>query len=204
MTGTHQNPQTYFSCDLPAWVIDEREKLPACLPDTEEQMRVVIDFSRLNFEHNTGGPFAAGVFEMDSGRIIALGVNRVVPANLSVAHAEIVALSLAQQSIGCFDLGAHPGKAYRLVVNARPCAMCCGAIPWSGIASLVVGASGEQVERLAGFDEGPIHPQWQQELRRRGIDVHENVRQAQAASVLELFGESTSTVYNSQINRAVN
>jgi tRNA(Arg) A34 adenosine deaminase TadA len=161
-------------------------------------MRLIIRLSRLNFEHETGGPFAAGVFEKISGRIVAIGVNRVVPVNMSAAHAEIVALSLAQQVIGCYDLAIDPEVPHQLVVNARPCAMCFGAIPWSGISSLVIGATGGDVEQLAGFDEGPIHPDWRTELQRRGIEVIENILRDEAAAVLRDFGRSPSPLYNSR------
>ena len=185
-----------FEVQLPRWAILENQKLPDQIPSIEDRMRHVIRFSRLNLEHDTGGPFAAGVFERDTGRLLVIGVNRVIPSKISSAHAEIVALSLAQQTTGQFDLGADAELAYQLVVNARPCAMCCGAIIWSGVVDVVVGASGEATERLTGFDEGPIHPDWQSELSRRGIAVREGVLAAEASRVLEDFGNSDATVYN--------
>ena len=96
-----------FKVTLPDWVIAETEQLPECIPELEERMRTVIRYSRLNVEHQTGGPFAAGVFEKDSGKVVAIGVNRVVPASVSSAHAEIVTLSLAQQKLQTFDLGGE-------------------------------------------------------------------------------------------------
>lgn len=187
--------ESRFEVHLPDWAITEHEKLPSHIVSLESRMREVIRFSRLNFENETGGPFAAGVFEKDSGKLIVIGVNRVVPSNMSSAHAEIVALTLAQQILGTFDLGDSK-QPYQLVVNARPCAMCFGAIPWSGVVDVVVGAPGDQIEILTGFDEGPIHPQWQSELRRRGIEVTENVLADEACAVLDAFGKSNAVVYN--------
>ena len=185
-----------FSVSLPEWAIEKLASMSEKIVDIEERMRVVIEFSRLNFENQTGGPFAAGVFERDSGEVVVIGVNRVVPCSMSSAHAEIVALTLAQQIVGNFDLGYDPQTAYQLVVNARPCAMCFGAIPWSGVVDLVVGASGEDVEALTGFDEGPIHPNWQTELQNRGIKITENVLATEACAVLRDFGVSDAVVYN--------
>ncbi len=185
-----------FEVALPDWAIEENQKLPDCIPELEVRMREVIRFSRLNFEHQTGGPFAAGVFERDSGKVVVVGVNRVIPSNMSSAHAEVVALTLAQQILNSFDLGADSSTAYQLVVNARPCAMCFGAIPWSGVVDLVVGASGDNIEKLTGFDEGPIHPNWQSELQARGITVTENVLESEACEVLRDFGASDAVVYN--------
>ena len=159
-------------------------------------MRVVISFSRQNMENETGGPFGAGIFEKESGKVVLIGVNRVVPLNMSSAHAEIVAISLAQQKLGTFDLGGPGMPEYQLVVNGRPCAMCFGSIPWSGVRSVVVGASGEQIEKLTGFDEGPIHPNWQSELQSRGIEVIEDVLADEACEVFKDFGDSDQPVYN--------
>lgn len=185
-----------FEITLPDWAIAENKALPESIEDLEARMRAVIRFSRLNFEHNTGGPFAAGVFEKETGKVVVIGVNRVVPSNVSSAHAEIVALSLAQKNLKTFDLGGPGMPEYQLVVNGRPCAMCFGSIPWSGVRSLVVGASGQQIESLTGFDEGPIHPNWKSELEDRGIEVIEDVLAEEACSVFRDFGESGQPVYN--------
>ena len=74
--------------------------------------------------------------------------------------------------------------------------MCFGSIPWSGVRSVVVGASGQQVEKITGFDEGPIHPQWQQELRNRGIEVVENVLHDEALKVFHRFHDTDQPIYN--------
>ena len=181
---------------LPDWAIAENAALPDQIVDVQQRMRAVIRFSRLNFQHQTGGPFAAGVFEKNSGRVVVIAVNRVVPASVSSAHAELMALSLAQQHLKTFDLGGPGLPSYQLVVNARPCAMCFGSIPWSGVRSVVVGASGALTEQLTGFDEGPIHPEWQQELRQRGIEVIEDMLSDEACDVLREYGASDQPVYN--------
>lgn len=185
-----------FTISLPEWAITELQALPSHLPTLEERMRHVIRFSRLNFEHNTGGPFAAGVFERDTGKLVVIGVNRVVPSHCSSAHAEVVALSLAQRILQTFDLGAAGMPAYQLVVNWRPCVMCYGAVHWSGIRSLVIAGSGPELEAITGFDEGPIHPQWQAELGRRGIDLIDGLLNAEAIEVFRAFRASGALVYN--------
>ena len=68
-------------------------------------MRLVIELARTNFQRDTGGPFAAAVFDEASARLVAIGVNRVVPMRCSSAHAEVMALSLAQRAAGTHDLG---------------------------------------------------------------------------------------------------
>jgi len=186
----------HFKVELPDWVLEESEKLPEFMPTLESQMEAVIRFSRINFQKETGGPFAAGVFEKESGKRVVIGVNRVVPGNNSTSHAEIVTIGMAQSILKTFDLGGTDMPHYRLVVNARPCAMCFGSIPWSGIRSLAFAASGEDVERITGFDEGPIHPQWKQELESRDIEVIENVMAEEACEGFREFAASDAQVYN--------
>lgn len=182
---------------LPAWTRELLDTLPdAVFPTLEARMRLTLQAARENFSRDTGGPFAAAVFEEQSGQLISLGVNRVVPEACSSAHAEVMALSLAQRRLGTFDLGAKDLPKHQLVVNWRPCAMCFGAIPWSGVRSLVIAGGGPAIERLTGFDEGPIHPEWSQELERRGIQVTEGVLESEAWTLFEDFAQSGRLVYN--------
>lgn len=185
-----------FTLSLPDWAVEELKKLPTHIPKLEDRMREVIRFSRLNFENGTGGPFAAGVFELETGKLVVIGVNRVVPSNCSSAHAEVMTLSLAQHLLGTFDLGGAGMPAYQLVVNWRPCAMCYGATIWSGIRSLAIAGSGPELESITGFDEGPIHPHWDEELKKRGIELIDNVLNDEAIAVYRDFAASGALVYN--------
>jgi tRNA(Arg) A34 adenosine deaminase TadA len=181
---------------LPEWVSTELAALPPVIPNLEDRMAAVIRFSRLNFERGTGGPFAAGLFERDSGRLVVIGVNRVMPMNCSSAHAEIMTLSVAQQLLGSWDLGGPGQPAHQLVVNWRPCAMCYGAVIWSGVRSLVIAGSGPELEEITGFDEGPVPADWSGELQRRGIEVIDGVLRDEACQVFEAFRASGNFVYN--------
>ncbi len=182
--------------DLPDWVPAELLQLPEFLPDLEARMAAVLRFARLNTKNQTGGPFAAGVFEHDSGRLIVIGVNRVVPLSCSSAHAEIMALSLAQQRLGVYDLGGPGMPAHQLVVNWSPCAMCFGAVLWSGIRSLVVAGADSEMEAITGFDEGPMPEQWRKELAKRGIELVEGMLREEALADFRTFAASNPIVYN--------
>lgn len=186
---------------LPDWVQTEIMDLPKFFPSIEERMRIVIHFSQLNIDHDTGGPFAAGVFERDTGKLVAIGINRVIPCNCSSAHAEIMALSLAQQKLGVYDLGGPDMPVHQLVVNWRPCVMCYGAVLWSGIRSLVIAGSGPELEEITGFDEGPIHDEWREELNKRGIELIDNVLSEEACRVYLDFSSKNGFVYNSRLGK---
>ncbi len=188
------NPDLHLT--HPDWLAAELAKLPKVMPAVTDRMRAVIGFARKNFERGTGGPFAAGVFERDSGTLIFIGVNRVMPLGCSSAHAEVMALSGAQRLIGSYDLGGANMPALQLVVNWRPCAMCYGATIWSGVRALVIAGSDNAVETITGFDEGPMPADWIGELNKRGISVQDNLLRDEAIAVFEAFRDSGATVYN--------
>jgi hypothetical protein len=96
---------------LPAW-IDELVDLERTYGTTEERMRLAIDLSRENILRSTGGPFGAAIFELESGRLVSVGVNLVVPCNNSVLHGEMVAFMMAEARLGTYSLSAPSLPAY--------------------------------------------------------------------------------------------
>jgi tRNA(Arg) A34 adenosine deaminase TadA len=166
-----------------------------CLPTVDGRMRFVLELVAANMDSG-GGPFAAAVFERESGRLVAAGANRVVATQCSVAHAEVLALSLAQQRLGNFDLGRPDRPMLELVSSAEPCVMCIGALLWSGVRHLVCGARGEDVVAI-GFDEGPKHPQWQMELHARGVSITTDVLRTEAVALLQDYARAGGPIYNS-------
>lgn len=162
----------------------------------QSQMAFVIDLARRNMEAG-GGPFAAAVFESAGGRLVAAGVNRVIASHCSSAHAEILALALAQQRIGDYDLGAAHQPAHVLVTSVEPCVMCLGAVIWSGVRSVVCGARDGDA-RAVGFDEGPKPPAWVDELENRGIQVVRDLMRPEAVEVLHDYAARGGFVYNAR------
>jgi tRNA(Arg) A34 adenosine deaminase TadA len=178
----------------PPWLTRFLETHPSRVAGEEARMRLVLDLTRANVEHASGGPFGAAVFENDTGRLIAVGTNRVAPSSCSIAHAEMIALAAAQQALGDPDLGsALPGGAV-LVASAEPCAMCLGALPWAGITALVCGARDEDV-RAIGFDEGDKPVDWALKLWRRGIAVTRDCRRREAVSILQAYRDGGGLIY---------
>jgi hypothetical protein len=76
--------------------------------------------------------------------------------------------------------------------------MCFGATLWSGVRSLVIAGSGPELEQITGFDEGPVHPEWERELAKRGIELVNNVLREKAIEVYKAFAASGALVYNSR------
>lgn len=163
----------------------------------EARMDFVLELVRANVAAG-GGPFAAAVFERAGGRLVAAGANRVVASRCSSAHAEVLALSLAQARLGSHDLGAAGLPACELVASAEPCAMCLGAVIWSGVRGLACGARGTDVVAL-GFDEGPRPADWIGELRARGIAVTTDLRRDAACALLRDYRAAGGPIYNARL-----
>ena len=183
---------------MPAWLEELTSGKEIVVPDPEGRMRWVIGLSRQNVEEASGGPFAAGVFTANSGRLLAAGVNRVEPLGLSPAHAEIMAIAFAQKRLQTWDLGHDAAAPTELVTSSQPCLMCLGAILWSGVTNLRYGAAAGDVSAILGFDEGPLPMAWPQELLKRGIKVEGGRLRGEAVAVLELYKRRQGTVYNSR------
>jgi tRNA(Arg) A34 adenosine deaminase TadA len=184
---------SHCSFELPAWVNPFLAGWPQPLESVGNRMQLAIALSRESVKQETGGPFGAVVVHEQTGELVSVGINLVTTAGLSIAHAEMVALSLAQLSRGQWNL-SHTGPM-QLVTSCEPCAMCFGALPWSGISSLVCGARKQDAE-AAGFDEGDKPDQWVKSLRQRGIEVERGVLRSEAAEVLAYYSESGGPIYN--------
>ncbi len=181
--------------ELPGWIEDTLAEPKQVYPAVEGRMRLVIKLAHLNMEHETGGPFGAGVFETKSGRLISVGVNLVESADCSISHAEMIAIAVAQRVIGSYDLACKKGIDYQLVTSTEPCAMCLGAIPWSGVRSVVCGARDEDA-RSIGFDEGNKPPDWINSLESRRIAVVRDFLREDAKAVLLEYGGRGGLIYN--------
>ena len=184
---------------LPEW-INVRVKPDTTLASIEERMRFVISLAVENVEQGTGGPFAAAVFELSTGRLVAPAVNIVERGKCSLAHAEAMALMVAQQVVGSYDLGGPGLPPLELVTTSQPCIQCWGNVWWSGIKRLVTGTSIEQTQSIAGFDEGPVPPNWAQLLRdrtpaERSVEVIENVLSDEACAALKRYKEMGARIY---------
>jgi len=179
---------------LPAWIASLTDNIEPLNP-LEPRMDFVIGLAERNVTEGSGGPFAAAIFEQDTGRLVSVGVNTVIASNCSLAHAETVALAIAQQLLDTHDLNDEGLPRYELVSSCEPCAMCLGAISWSGIRRMVCAARDEDA-RAIGFDEGPKISQWQAELEQRGIEVITDIRRDYAKFVMEQYLQLNGEIYN--------
>jgi tRNA(adenine34) deaminase len=80
------------------------------------------------------GEVPVGAVVVYQGRVVGRGSNRPISSNDPTAHAEIIALREAGQSLGNYRL-----SDCELFVTVEPCAMCAGAIVHARIERLVYG-----------------------------------------------------------------
>lgn len=190
-----------FSITVPDWVHSEVADIPRVIESLDDRMHLVHRLARRNVEEGTGGPFAAVICEESTGTVVSVGVNLVLASGLSSMHAEVVAISLAQTAVGAWDLGGED-TVLQMVVNGRPCAMCYGSVVWSGLRALATSVEGHEIEEITGFDEGPVTPDWQAELERRGISVTRDVQREESLELYRWYRDRAdaggSLVYNAR------
>ena len=101
-----------------------------------------------------------GAIIVMQNKIIARGYNQVEMLNDSTAHAEIIALTSAFNYLGSKYL---PDAT--IYITIEPCAMCCGALYWSKIGTVVYGAEDPKhggLSSVGGIESpkklSPLHP----------------------------------------------
>jgi tRNA(Arg) A34 adenosine deaminase TadA len=185
---------THLELDLPDWLA--RRAMPAALATDEDRMRLVLDLASRNVSEATGGPFAAAIVERESGRLVSVGVNQVVRTNNALAHAEILAIGLADRALGTYDLGDPALPRMQLVSSSQMCAMCLGAVVWSGVTGVMFATTARDVITTIGFDEGPTPARYAGVLEQRGIHVVAGVLRDEGLAVLRAYVEAGGPVYN--------
>lgn len=184
---------------IPDWLYSETDEAYSSFSSFEDKMSFVCSLARKNVLKRTGGPFGAGIFD-SSGNLVSAGINIVEYNNCSIFHAEMVAITLAQTKLGRFDISNGGKENFDLVSSTEPCAMCFGAVTWSGVKRLVCGARDADA-RAIGFDEGPKPENWKKELEKRNINVLVDILRPEAVDILSLYTTLGGTLYNAGGNR---
>jgi tRNA(Arg) A34 adenosine deaminase TadA len=185
-------PASEIRLVLPAW-IDEELDVARQYTSDDERVGLAIRLARRNIDEGTGGPFGAVIFDLD-GRVIAAGVNLVLPQHCSAGHAEIVAFGIAQARLQRARLN-EGGERYVIATSAQPCAMCYGACFWAGIDEILIGARSSDVIEIGGFDEGPLPSDWIGELATRGIAVRRDILREEARDVFKRYAQMGGARY---------
>ena len=179
--------------NLPDW-IGRIAKYQEAYSSDHDRMRLCVEMAHQNVLTG-GGPFGAAVFESESGRLVGVGVNLVVPMNNSVLHAEMVAFMDAESRVGSYTLAAPDLPVHEVVTTCAPCAMCLGASLWAGVKRIVYAATREDALAL-NFDEGPVFPQSYEYLAARGIEIVPEILRDEARAIFQLYRDKQGPIYN--------
>lgn len=93
-----------------------------------------------------------GAVVVCDGRVIASAHNQTERLGDTTAHAEMLALTAAED-----ELGSKYLDECTLYVTLEPCIMCAGAIGWAQVRRLVYGAADEK-RGYSRFSPSPLHP----------------------------------------------
>ena len=131
-------------------------------------MRKALEEAKYAFYKNE---VPVGCVIVNENEIISRSSNMVELLNDSTAHAELIAITSAQNSINNKNL-----DGCILYTTLEPCLMCHGAIYWSKINTIVYGASDEK----RGFSRHNL------EIDRK-INIVKGVMEEESRELLENF-----------------
>lgn len=123
------------------------------MTDDERFMSAALAEARKAFDL---GEIPVGAVVVCGGRIIGRGHNLTEQLTDVTAHAEMLALTAAAQTLG----GKYMPEA-TMYVTVEPCLMCAGAIGWAQIGRIVYGAADPKrgySAMTSGNPKGPFHP----------------------------------------------
>ena len=123
------------------------------MTDDERFMTAALAEAREAFD---AGEIPVGAVVVCGGRIIGRGHNLTERLTDVTAHAEMLALTAAAQTLG----GKYLPEA-TLYVTVEPCLMCAGAIGWAQVGRIVYGASAPKrgfSVMTQGAPRPPFHP----------------------------------------------
>jgi tRNA(adenine34) deaminase len=98
------------------------------------------------------GEIPIGAVVVWKGRIIGRGHNQTERLHDTTAHAEMLAITAATESMG----GKYLSDC-TLYVTVEPCPMCAGAMAWSQLGRVVYGAP-DQRRGYSLFSPSLLHP----------------------------------------------
>jgi tRNA(adenine34) deaminase len=117
-------------------------------------MKIALKEAERAFEEDE---VPVGAVVVINNKIISRGYNMVEKLKDPTAHAEIIALTSAFNSIGSKYL---PDAT--LYVTVEPCLMCAGALHWSKVGKIVWGATDfKNGHHVYTEDRNPFHPKTQ-------------------------------------------
>jgi guanine deaminase len=130
--------------------------------ETEREfMRRAVRLSAERMREGAGGPFGAVIVK--DGKVIAEGWNKVTSSNDPTAHAEVVAIRLACETLGAFSLDGCD-----IYASCEPCPMCLAAIYWARIGRIFFANTRDEAAAI-GFDDEFLYREIPKPIEDRSI-----------------------------------
>lgn len=99
------------------------------------------------------GEIPVGAVVVVGDRVVGSGHNMTEALTDMTAHAEMIALTAAANTLGTKFLNDAT-----LYVTVEPCTMCAGAIGWARVGRLVIGAPEPRIGYSTVVARSPFHP----------------------------------------------
>lgn len=146
-----------------------------------------IELAQIGMDTNSGGPFGAVIVK--DNHIIGEGFNSVTSVNDPTAHAEIVAIRNACQSLNSFHL-----SGCEIYCTCEPCPMCLGAIYWARIKKIYFASNRSQASKI-NFDDEFIYSEISLDIDKRKIKA-EQLLEAEGVTLFRRWEDkSNKTAY---------
>lgn len=131
-----------------------------------------------------------GAIVVKNDHIIGKGYNQTERLNDPTAHAEMLAISAA-----CSTLGQKYLQDCTLYVTLEPCPMCTGALVWSKIDQVVIGA----LDAKAGSC-GSVHNLAESDKLNHQVDVMHGFMEEDCEWILKKFFQERRSEGNGRSN----
>lgn len=131
-------------------------------------------------EAASAGEVPVGAVVVHAGAIVGRGANRTLRDSDATAHAEMMAIHAASESLGRWRL-----DGCTLYVTLEPCAMCAGAMVLARVDRVVFGAWDAKAGMSGSVEDLLRHPR----LNHRP-EVSGGVMEEECGAVLKEFFES--------------
>ena len=138
-------------------------------------MTRAIELARAGMDENAGGPF--GCVVVKNGEIVGEGNNRVTSTCDPTAHAEIIAIREACNTLGTFQL-----DGCMIYTSCEPCPMCLGAIYWARPKKVFFACTRDDAAAI-GFDDNFIY----EEIEKRNEEREMVLLSMMRDEALEVF-----------------
>ncbi len=140
----------------------------------EQYMEIALDLARKAFDE---GEVPVGAIVVKDGKAIGRGYNKVESLKDPTAHAEIIAVREAAQSLGTWRLADC-----ELYVTKEPCPMCAGALVMCRLGRLIFGAPDSKLGYAVSLNNTVTDPRL-----NHIVEVRSGVLADKAAGLLQEF-----------------